>query len=190
MSGIFDIIDQQLEPRATAEIERRHDEALYTFEEVPFRVAGYLELKVIAGEFLNHNRKVTQGQAPMPAPLAGQEARELLEKFYRSRNRSFGEVVDDAKNGTNGGVRSVLRDLSDVLKQHDVHLHRESVIDSIAQEDYDHQLEIVRQLIRRLGHNLPPSIDASRPERYVKNYRGLIYAYLEARRTISSAALS
>ena len=45
--------------------------------------------------------------------------------------------------------------------------------------DWEQEVEIIRQFINHIGPDLSSSLDADHPEKYAKNYRDLIRAYLK-----------
>lgn len=114
-------------------------------------------------------------------------ATELLEKEYRKKGGDLVSAFNDAHDGTNGGLRSVLDIICEAIKVESVERYVRDMFDRhVAPNSWDQKVDMIRQFIAYAGPYLSSSIVVSQPERYAQNYSELIRSYVEGLRQTSS----
>ena len=113
------------------------------------------------------------------AEAAGR-ARETIEKEYRRRHSDFMTAYNDAADGTNGGLRVVLDTIAEILKAESIERHIEDAFDRhVTPNSWEEKVEIIRQFIFHSGQYLSSSVRTDQPERYARDYKDLIRAYVK-----------
>ena len=151
-------------------------------------VADFDRFTDIISDYYNYQftRCVSRGGA-LPRSEAAGRAKEILEQAYRRRNGDIVTAFNDARDGTNGGLRVILDSISEGLKTESVERYIREMFDRhVSPNAWADKVEIIRQFIAHCGANLASSIDASQPERYAQNYRELIRSYVQSLQGTSS----
>jgi hypothetical protein len=186
--GKLDSILQELDELYIVNtITREHDETRMMYRLPGITVANDAEFDDVIADYYNYHftRCISHG-GKLPRSEAAGKAKEIIEKAYHRKRMDRLAAYSDGKNGTNGGMRAILDLIMEQLKEEAVERHIRDVIDRyIAPSSFDEQVEIVREIIARMG-NKPAYIDAHRPERYARNYEELIRGLVESVRTQSS----
>jgi hypothetical protein len=186
--GKLDSILQELDELYIVNtITREHDETRMTYRLPRITVDSDAEFDDVIAEYYNYHftRCISYGGS-LPRSEAAGRAKEIIEKAYRRKGMDRLAAYSDGKNGTNGGMRAILDLILESLKDDAVERHIREVIDRyVAPSSFDEQVDIVREIIARMGYK-PAYIDARRPERYARNYEELIRALVESVRTQSS----
>lgn len=165
-----------------------HDEARMRFPLRSNTVADFDEFSDIIADYYDYHftQCISNGGSVSRAEAAGR-AKELLEQEYRRRNGDIVSAFNDAKDGTNGGLRVVLDTISEGLKAESVKRYTREVFDrNVSPNSWEDKVRIIRQFIRQCGMNLSSPIRADQPERYAQNYDELIKSYVEAMQRTSS----
>lgn len=159
-----------------------HDEARMRFSLNSNTVRSFSEFESVIADYYNtHFTTVVSRGGHLPASEAASRAKELLEREYRRKQGDIVTAFNDAHDGTNGGTRVVLDEISEGLKAESLERYIRDVFDRhVAPNAWEQKVDIIRQFIRRCGVNLGSSIRADQPERYAQNYRELIRSYVTA----------
>lgn len=167
-----------------------HDEARMRYRLNSNTVRDFDEFSRLIGDYYNHHTStcVTYGGS-MSSSKASARAKALLEKEYRRRGGDIVMAFNDAHDGTNGGMRTILDVIADGLKAESVEDHIRDVFDRyVAPNSWEQKVNIIQQLIRHCGPILSSSsIQANQPERYAQNYEELIRAFTDGLKATSSA---
>jgi hypothetical protein len=114
-------------------------------------------------------------------------AKELLEQEYRRRGGDIVAAYRDSKDGTNGGMRSILDTIAEGLKAESVERVIRHAFDRyVVPNSWELKVEIIKQFIRECGSFLSSSIRTDQPERYAQNYEELIRSYVDALQNTSA----
>ena len=165
-----------------------HDEARMRYALGRNTVSTFEEFTVRIGDYYNHHytRCISGGGGLSRAEAAGR-AKEILEREYRRRKGDIVSAFNDARDGTNGGMRAVLDNIAEAIKVEAVERYVREMFDHhVAPNAWEDKVEIIRQFINRCGGNLSSSIQAQQPERYAQNYQELIRSYVDALQGTSS----
>ena len=187
MTAIGSILTALGEERLAQDTGIRHDEARLLYRLSKNTVRDYHEFARITGDYYNHHFTtcVTRGGCLSPGE-AQARAKALLDRHYRRKNGDAMSAFADCRDGTNNGLRGVLDALVDALKAEAMDLRVTEVFDQyVSPSSWDEKVEIIRQFIARCGVNLSASIRVDQPERYARDYRELIQAYVEGLRDTS-----
>ena len=142
---------------------------------------------VIADYYNHHFRRCVSAGGRLSSGDAAGRAKEIIEREYRRRDGDIVTAFNDAKDGTNGGLRVVLDTIAEALKAESVERYTREVFDrEVAPNAWDDKVELIRQFIRQCGANLASSIRADQPERYAQNYSELVRSYVAALQRTSS----
>ncbi|MFH0794375.1 MAG: hypothetical protein V2A74_10125 [bacterium] len=172
-----------LSERMTAqEIGIPHDEARIQYRLNSNTVRSFEEFSdVMADYYVHHYSLCVAIGARFTRGEATSRAKEILTREYRRRNGDIVTAYNDAKDGTNGGLRSLCDMIADALKAESVERYVRDVFDRhVAPNSWEDQVEIIRQFIAECGTLLSANIRTDQPERYARNYEELIRAYVES----------
>lgn len=180
--ALIDSLMSQLDERTIAgRIGIVHDEARMQYHLNSNTVSNFSQFRNIITDYYNYHysRCVIRGGS-LPSMEAYSRAKQLLENEYRKRGGDINTAVQDAIDGTNGGMRGVLDILADGLKAEVVERYITDLFDRyIAPNSWDQQVEIIRQFITYTGHTLSGSVDTGKPEKYARDYSSLIRSYTD-----------
>lgn len=188
--GSLEAILKQLDEREIARyIGIPHDEARMAYALKKNTVADFNEfVRVISDYYSYHFSKCVAGGASLTSFESQGRAKEIVEqRYHQSRGTNLQAAYNDAHEGTNGGLRAILDMIAEQLKYEAVERYIRKVFDDqIDPTSWENRVDIVKQFISRCGADLAPSIDASHPERYAKDYTDLIKSYVKALSQTSS----
>jgi len=186
------LIDDLLAELDEREIARRvglpHDEARVRYPLRRNTVGSFDEFSDTISDYYNHHftRCVSGGGRLSHSEAAGR-AKEILDREYRRRQGDIVAAFNDARDGTNGGLRVVLDAIAEALKAESVERYVRDAFDRhVAPNAWEDKVEVIRQFILQCGANLASSIRADQPERYAQNYQELIRSYVTALQRTSS----
>ena len=186
------LIDQLLtaldEREIASEVAARHDNFRAAFavpDDVAVDFAGYLDF---VGDYYNrHYGACVAHGGYLSRDAANQSAREIIERDYRRRGGDIATAFSDARDSLNSGVRMHLDLICDQLKAEATHYYVKHVFDTLVKpNDWDTQVELIRQFIDACGSHLAATIDRQRPERYARNYEDLVNAYVAGLQAVSA----
>jgi hypothetical protein len=179
----------EIEERHLAQrIGIRHDEQRMRYPFSSNTVRNFDEFSRIIGEYYNYHVShcVTRG-GRMTRSKAESRAKALVESEYRRRGGDIVMAYNDARDGTNGGLRAILDIIADGLKAESVEDYIRDVFDRyVAPNSWSQKVNIIQQFMRYCGAFLSSSIHTDQPERYAQNYQELISSYVDAIKTTSS----
>ena len=188
MAAIDNLLAALDERQLAQQVGLKHDEARVRYPLSSNTVADFDRFTDIISDYYNYQftRCVSRGGA-LPRSEAAGRAKEILEQAYRRRNGDIVTAFNDARDGTNGGLRVILDSISEGLKTESVERYIREMFDRhVSPNAWADKVEIIRQFIAHCGANLASSIDASQPERYAQNYRELIRSYVQSLQGTSS----
>ena len=188
MAAIDNLLAALDERQLAQEVGLKHDEARVSYQLQSNTVADFEAFTDIIAEYYNHQfTQCVSGGGALPRSEAAGFAKEILTQAYRRRNGDIVAAFNDARDGTNGGLRVILDTLADGLKAESVERYIREMFDKhIAPNSWDDKVDIIRQFIAQCGTNLASSIDSSQPERYAQNYEELIRSYVRSLQATSS----
>lgn len=188
MTEIETIVHALDETTVARRVGIQHDEARVRYRLRSNTVSDWQSFETETGNYYqyHHGACVSRG-----GHLSGSDARgaakSVLEQEYRRRRSDILGAFADARDGTNGGLRTVLDAIADGLKAESIAHYATDVFDrTIPPDNYEKKVEIIREFIARFGAQLGEAVVASRPERYAQNYRELIEAYVSGLRQTSA----
>ena len=188
MAAIDNLLSDLDERVMARRIGLRHDEARMRYPLHCNTVDSFDEFSTVITDYYNRHFCAVSNGGSLPRADAAGRAKEIIEKEYRRRHN--GDIVaafNDARDGTNGGMRVVLDTVAEGLKTEFVERYIRDVFDRhVAPNAWEDKVEIIRQFIRQCGANLSSSIRADQPERYAQNYQELIRSYVESLQRTSS----
>lgn len=107
-------------------------------------------------------------------------ARQLIENAQRRHHGNIVTAFNNARDGTNGGMRVVLDTIAEGLKTEAVERYIQDAFDRhVAPNSWEQKVDMIRQFIAHCGPYLSSSIKTSQPERYAHDYSELIRSYVE-----------
>lgn len=165
-----------------------HDEARMQYALNSNTVSTFDEFSLIIGDYYNrHFTRCISNGGRMSASEAAARAKEILEQEYRRRNGDIVTAFNDARDGTNGGMRSILDIISERLKAVSLERYIRDAFDRyVAPNSWNRKVQIITQFINNCGAHLSSSIRSDQPERYAQNYQELIRSYTLALQSTSS----
>jgi len=182
------LISELDERNIAQKIGIQHDEARMRYNLARNTVGGFEEFSGTIGNFLNHQMSacISLGGS-MPLGQAASRAKELVDREYQRRGSDIVGAYNDARDGTNGGLRAILDIIADGLKAESVELYIRDAFDRhVSPNSWTKKVEIIRQFIDYCGNHLSSSIRRDQPERYAHNYQELIRSYVTALQQTSS----
>jgi hypothetical protein len=188
MASIDSLLAELEEKTIAQRIGIRHDEARMRYSPKANTVTSFDEFTWIITDYYNHHFTtcVSHG-GRFSQYFAASEAKMLLGREYRRQGGDIITAYNNAHDGTNGGMRSVLDVIAEGLKARDVENYILGVFDRyVTPNSWEQKVDIIVQFIDRCGVHLASSIQTNHPERYASNYRELIDSYVSALRKTSS----
>ena len=188
MPAIMSILNALDERTIAREVGIPHDEARMRYPLSTNTVASFREFEEVIANYVNYHyaQCVSRGGRLSWVDAIGR-AKEIIEQEWRRRRGDLVSAYNDAHDGTNGGMRTILDAIAEALKAESVERLVRDVFDRyVAPNDFEAKVEIIRQFIDQCGPYLSSSIQANRPERYAQNYRELVREYVEGLRQTSS----
>lgn len=151
-------------------------------------VGDFDEFSMIIADYYNyHFTKCVSAGGSLSSAEAGGRAKEIIEREYRRRDGDITMAYNNAHDGTDGGLRSVLDIIAEGIKAESVERYIRDMFDRhVAPNSWDDKVDIIRQFINNCGSQLPSSIRASQPEAYAQNFEELIRSYVNALQRTSS----
>lgn len=173
----------ELEPRTIGRrIEQPHLRARSDYLPPTMRPCTYSDFAEILGDYYAYHlsRCITRG-ANISHAEARSVALEIVEKCYRQNGENLLLAYQDAYYGTNGGLRRILNLLATEIRNDSVRYHVRDVFDRWAPPpDWEGQVDLVREFLRRFGDQLPPYLRKENPARYARNSDAVIQTYSKA----------
>ena len=182
---LFAALDERLIAR---EVTGPHDNFRAAFA-VPDDVAATFEAySDFIGDYYNlHYSACVAHGGHLSRDAANQSARDVVEREYRRRGGDIVTAFSDARDNLNNGIRMHLDLICDALKSQATHYYVKHVFDTLVKpNDWDTQVELIRQFIDACGSHLAVTIDRQHPERYARNYEDLVNAYVMSLRDVSA----
>lgn len=174
--GILNRILNELDETYIVEhITMQHDEARIQYPLKGITVSDDTEFDDVIADYYNHHftKCISSGGSLSRAEAAGR-AKEIISKEYNRKGMDRLNAYTDGKNGTNGGMRTILDMIMENLKDEAINRHIRDVLDRyVAPTSFDEQVSIVKELIQKVGSG-STYLDANQPERYARNYEELI----------------
>ena len=150
-----------------------HDEARMRYHLSSNTVSDFDEFSRGIGNYYNHHiRECVSHGGSMSPPKAAARAKALVEQEYIRRDCDIVMAFNDAHDGTNGGMRTILDIIADGLKAESVEDHTREVFDRyVAPNSWEQKVNIIQQFIQHCGALLSSSVRADQSERYAQNYQ-------------------
>ena len=187
MAAIDSLLAELNERTLAQRVAILHDEARLRYMLRRNTVDSFAEFSEVITDYYNHHCRLVSG-APVPDAEALGCAKDILEHAYRRRHLDIAMAINDAVEGTNGGIRAILDLIADGLKEEFLRRHVRNVFDRyVTPNKWDEKVEIMRQFIQRCGPPFGSAIQADAPERYAFHYKDLVNDYVEALRKTSPA---
>jgi len=124
---------------------------------------------------LRHTRMVLSS---VNLTVAGAEAFALLERAF-SQKGGFSAAMEEAKNGTNGGLRHVFDSMTEQFKREEQEKHINGVLKSVMDPlDWESKVNLIKDILKRLESHLPAEIVSQPPERFATHYEIIVRAYV------------
>jgi len=188
MVSINSLISELDERTIAQRIGIPHDEARMRYPLANNTVRSFDEFNRIIANFLNHQVSMCISHGGrLSVSQAASWAKELLEREYRRQGGDIVSAYNDARDGTNGGLRAIIDVITESLKTESIERYVRDTFDRyVAPNSWGTKVEIIRQFIDYCGIHLSSSIRRDQPERYAQNYQELIHSYVTALRQTSS----
>jgi len=179
MTAIADLLSSILAALDEREIARRvglvHDDARMRYALRQNTSPDFEDFCSTIGDYYNHHFASVNNGARLPDIEAVGRAKEVVEREARRQNGDLMTSFHNAQDGTGGGLRVILDQIANSLKYESTERYVRHVFDShVAPNSYETKVELIRQLIQRLGPGFTSSIQADAPERYAHEYQPLV----------------
>jgi hypothetical protein len=164
-----------------------HDEARMSFPLRSNTVRDLDEFTDITASYVQHHyaRCVALGGRLSRSQAAGR-AKEILNQHMRRQGGDYVSAYQDAHDGVNGGMRTVLDVVCDSIKEEAIEYYMRDAFDRhMPPDDWHGRKEMVRQFIQHCGVALP-GIDPTDPARYARDIESLIRAFIRGLRQMSA----
>ena len=179
---------RSLDAREIAQaVGNEHDNARLQYRLEKNTVDSFDEFETLLGDYYSHHftKTVSRGGELNHFESVGR-AKEILTQRLRREGGNLTSAFEDARDGSNGGMRKLLDLIADHLKDESQERYIQSVFDRyITPNDFEEKVNIIQELIRYYGRGLPDSFQTDRPERYATNYIELIRAIVERNNAVS-----
>ena len=180
-----------------AELDERYIAQVVAMPHNDFRASYHLnsntvqtfdEFNRIIGDYLNQHVSVCVSHGGILSESeAASRAKEIIETEYRRRKGDIVMAYNDAHDGTNNGMRSVLDVIADGLKNESIARHVRDVFDRyVSPNSWSQKVQIIRELIDHCGDFLSSSIRSNPAEQFAHAYQECIRTYTDALQTTSN----
>ena len=174
MSILNKILHELDETYIVEHVTKQHDEARIQYPLKSITVSNDTEFDDVIADYYNHHFTKCISSGGLARAEAAGRAKEIINKEYGRKGMDRLNAYTDGKNGTNGGMRTILDTIMEYLKDEAVSRHIRDVLDRyVAPTSFDEQVSIVKELIDKVGSG-SSYLDANQPERYARNYEELI----------------
>jgi hypothetical protein len=188
MNSAERLIRELEETNVAKEVGIEHDNARNSYLNHRNTVKDMYEFEQILSDYVNYHisKCVSKGGRMSPAEAVGL-AREILDQEFRRRGGDFITAYNNAHDGVDGGLRTILDILAEGIKALSVERFIRHTFDRyVAPNDWDQKVQIIREFFEHCGTQLSSSIQTDKPERYASSYFDVIRSFLEAMRRTSS----
>lgn len=147
---ILDLIDQTHINRT---VLMQHDVARESFTVPKMIVADHQEFKYLITSYVEHHKKAV-GEGQTTAAAAFGEAKRIVDRAFEEDRfqDGYARALQIARDGTDGGMRTILNQIADVIKQNALANYIDHVyyhhIDVLSKDD---NLALSRAFYRRFG---------------------------------------
>lgn len=181
MGTIGGLLSENNEVTIAQRIGLIHDEARIRYHRDSNTVQDFDEFKeeIINYSIYHYAKCISHGGQLSRADAYGL-GRRFIENAQRRHHGNIVTAFNNAKLGTNGGMRVVLDTIAEGLKAEAVEHYIQDAFDRhVAPNSWEQKVDMIRQFIAHCGPYLSSSIRTSQPERYAHEYGELIRAYVE-----------
>jgi hypothetical protein len=189
MAIIDHLVNALKETTIARQIGIPHDEARlrYRLEKNTVRDWRAFE-SAIADYYQYHYTRCVCPGGRLPWSECAGLAKEVVERERRrTRQGDIVSAFNDARDGTHGGLKTILDIIAEGLKAESVERYTRDQFESrIPPNDFEAKVDIIRQFIERFGAQLSDSIQANRPERYAQDYQELVQSFVDGLQQTSS----
>jgi hypothetical protein len=181
----FAVLLHELDPKTIAQrVEAVHNAARMEYCVRTMRPASFRDFEEIIGDYYNfHVSRCMVTPGWLSHSDAVSTAKAIIEQEHgpRRHNTAIIAAFNDARDGTNGGLRRILNTIAENLRNQAVNRHVRDAFDrNVAPYCWEAKVKIIRQFLDHFGRYLPSSVRTDIPERYADNYEELILAYCQA----------
>jgi len=125
-------------------------------------------------------RHVRGGCLPEEPDALSAEALALLERAFSKRG-GLEAALAEAREGTHGGLRSVLDAMTEQYKAEEQAKHIDRIFkEALDPLDWDARVMLMAALLQRLAPDLPEDIRSAPPERFARRWEILVRAYVNS----------
>jgi hypothetical protein len=178
----------ELDERALAQtVGIPHDEMRMRYRLRSNTVTNFDDFSlIIAHYYSTHFTTCISKGGRLSRSQAASKAKEIIEQEFRRKGGDIVTAFNDAKDGTNGGMRRILDIIAEKLKEEAIEYHIRDTFDRyVTPNSWRQKVKIIKQFIQHYGRFLGSAIKGNQPERYAQNYRELIGSYVSALRATS-----
>jgi hypothetical protein len=112
---------------------------------------------------------------------AAPEAYALLERTY-TKNGGVNAALLEAREGTHGGLRKVLDDITDYFKKEEQEKYINRILGEVLDPlDWNRKVEFTTIFLNRIQHLLPEDIKSASPKQFAHHYGQLVRLYVESK---------
>jgi len=181
--NIFDKVVSQINQDAIAkDLASGIDMARSTFILDSVTIENYQQfLEIIRGLYIHlKNAQVTEAVDIVDQSRYQAEAIELAEKTFAQKG-GIEAAVQRAKDGTAGGMRKVLDEITDFYKQDQQRKHIKAVFRRFVDDlSWQEKTEFMKCAMERLSNFLPEDLRDQPPERFARSYEAIAIGYVES----------
>jgi hypothetical protein len=181
-SSVFDVVVSSISEGALAQrLSIPIDSARASYRLDSSTVGSYDEFVDILTAFYVHLRRYIQPDVidPPGRVQARSKAEGLLERTFGNRGGARAAFIQ-ARDGIDGGMRSVLDAVSEQVKRDEQAEYVGMVLkDATDGLDAEQRTAFVREAMRRLRPFLPSEVSNEPPERFARGYEAIARAYVQ-----------
>jgi hypothetical protein len=112
---------------------------------------------------------------------AAPEAYALLERTY-TKNGGINAAILEAREGTHGGLRKVLDDITEHFKKEEQEKYINRILGEVLDPlDWNRKVEFTTIFLNRIQHLLPEDLKSASPKQFAHHYGQLVRLYVESK---------
>lgn len=162
------------------------DTARATYQLGTVTTSSYDEFRQVYSSFHLHLlRHVRSGSMPVDQSTVARDALDLVEQAF-GRDGGLAGAMAEARDGTRGGLRFLLDVMTEFFKRDQQAKEISRVLkEAIDPLDWVGKVAFMKELLDRLGRQLPPAIRDQPAERYAKHVEFFVQKYVESLEGVS-----
>ncbi len=167
-------------------VGKQHDRARMDYHLTNYEIEDYNEfIETVVDYYIYHHNKCVSRGGAISKEYALQQIKPIFARNFEDQNGIM-LAFNEAKEGTQGGISFLITILANSMKQEAIMSYIDYKLEQeIPPDDKDLITEFLSEFFKAYGDGLDPSIDQTKPEYYISQYKQIVFDYNSAMQIIS-----